>query len=233
MQACMQDMLCIRDKFTEVTIMRDANQKKVDTILCHNVVAAFEKRWIKGYYAENKEEALKLALTLIPEGSSVGYGGSLTLDEIGLKEALDNEHYQLIRRELAKTPEELREAYIKIYGADVFITSANAVTEDGILVNIDGNGNRVSAISFGPRKVIFIVGANKIAKDLDSAMHRARNTAAPVNCARFNLDTPCQTAGYCVNCLNPKTICSEFLVTRCNKIPDRMHVIVVNEELGY
>ncbi len=213
--------------------MNDANQKKIKTLLCKRLAVSLEKRFIKGYYAENKEEALKLALSLIPEGSSVGYGGSMTLDEIGLKDALDNEHYHLIRRELAKTPEETREKYIEIYGSDVFITSSNAITEDGILVNIDGNGNRVSAISYGPRKVIFIVGVNKIAKDLDAAISRARNIAAPTNCARFDIDTPCQTAGSCMNCMHPKTICSEFLITRCNKIPDRMHVIVVNEELGY
>ncbi len=217
----------------EVPAMRDANQKKIDTVLCHRLVDSLEKRWIKGYYAENKEEALKIALELIPEGSSVGYGGSMTLDQIGLKDALDNEHYHLIRRELAKTPEETREKYIEIYGSDVYITSSNAITEDGILVNIDGNGNRLSAICYGPRKVVFIVGVNKIAKDLDAAKLRARNTAAPINCARLSLDTPCQTAGSCVNCMNPKTICSQFLVTRCNKLPDRMHVIVVNEELGY
>ena len=214
--------------------MRDANKKKIDTVLCHRLVDALEKRWIKGYYAENKEEALKIALELIPEGSSIGYGGSVTIDSLGLKDALDNEKYHLIRRELAKTPEEMREKYIEIYGSDVFITSANAITEDGIIVNIDGNGNRVSAISFGPRKVIFVVGVNKIAKDLDAAMQRARNVAAPANCVRVGVtETPCQTAGSCLNCLNPKTICSEFLVTRCNKLPDRMHVIVVNEELGY
>ena len=213
--------------------MNDANRKKIENILCHKVIDAFEKRWIHGYYAETKEEALKLALDLIPEGSSVGYGGSMTLDEIGLKDALDNEKYNLIRRELAKTPEEMREKYIQIYGADVYITSTNAVTEDGIIINIDGNGNRVSAISYGPRKVVFIIGINKIAKDMDTAMSRARNVAAPINCARLSIDTPCQKAGSCLNCLNPKTICSEFLVTRCNKLPDRMHVIVVNEDLGY
>ncbi len=213
--------------------MNDDNRKKINTVLCHKVVNALDKRFIKGYYAANKEEALKIALELIPEGSSVGYGGSMTLDEVGLKTALDNEHYHLIRRELAKTPEETRQVYIDIYAADVYITSSNAITEDGILVNIDGNGNRVSAISYGPSKVIFIVGVNKIAKDLDAAMHRARNTAAPINCARLNLDTPCQVAGSCMNCMNPKNICSEFLITRCNKLPDRMHVIVVDEELGY
>lgn len=213
--------------------MNDANQKKINTILCHKLVNSLDKRFIKGYYAENKEEALKIALELIPEGSSIGYGGSMTLDEIGLKDALDNEHYNLIRRELATNPEETRQAYIRIYGADVYITSSNAITEDGILVNIDGTGNRVSAISYGPRKVIFVVGVNKIAKDLDAAIHRARNTAAPINCARFNFDTPCQTTGTCMNCMHPNNICSEFLITRCNKQTDRMHVIVVNEELGY
>lgn len=214
--------------------MRDANKKKIDTVLCHRLVDSLEKRWIKGHYAENKEEALKIALELIPEGSSIGYGGSVTIDELGLKDALDNERYNLIRRELAKTPEEMREKYIEIYGSDVFITGANAITEDGIIVNIDGNGNRVSAISYGPKKVIFIVGVNKISKDLDAAIKRARNVAAPANCVRVGVtETPCQTAGSCLNCLNPKTICSEFLITRCNKLPDRMHVIVVNEELGY
>ena len=213
--------------------MKDANQKKITAVLCQKLISALEKRAIHGYYAENKEEALKLALSLIPEGSSVGYGGSMTLDQIGLKTALDNEKYSLIRRELAKDPEEKHQIYIRIYGSDVFITSANAVSEDGIIVNIDGVGNRLSAICYGPKKVIFIIGANKISKDLDSAILRARNTAAPANCARLNLSTPCQKTGSCVNCLDPQTICSEFLVTRCCRIPDRMHVIVVNEDLGY
>ena len=213
--------------------MRDANKKKVDTILCHKLIEALDKRWIKGYYAENREEAVKIALDLIPEGSSIGYGGSVTLDELGIKDKLDNDRYKLIRRELAKTPEETREKYIEIFGSDVYITGANAITEDGIIVNIDGNGNRVSAISYGPKKVIFFIGVNKISKDLDTAMKRARNVAAPANCARVGVDTPCQTAGSCLNCLNPKTICSEFLITRCNKLPDRMHVIVINDELGY
>lgn len=213
--------------------MNDANRKKINTILCHKLVDSLERRFIHGYYAENKEEALKIALSIIPEGSSVGYGGSMTLDEIGLKAALDNERYTLIRRELAKNAEEMRDKYIQIYGSDVYITSANAVTEDGIIVNIDGNGNRVSAISYGPRKVVFIVGVNKICKNFDAALLRARNTAAPINVARFGYDTPCQTAGSCMNCLHPSNICSEFLVTRCNKLPDRMHMIVVNDELGY
>lgn len=213
--------------------MKDANHKKIDTILCHKVIDAFEKRWIHGHYAENREEALKIALELIPEGSSVGYGGSMTIDALGIKDVLDKGNYTLIRRETARDAEEMRQKYIQIYGADVYITSANAVTEDGVIINIDGNGNRVSAICYGPRKVIFFIGVNKISKDFDTAMSRARNIAAPVNCARLNLDTPCQKAGSCLDCLNPKTICSEFLVTRCNKLPDRMHVIVINEDLGY
>lgn len=213
--------------------MKDANHKKIGSILCQKLVDAFEKRAIHGYYAETKEDALKIALDLIPEGSSVGYGGSMTLDEIGLKAALDNEKYNLIRRELAKDAEEMREKYIQIYASDVYITSANAVSEDGIIVNIDGNGNRVSAICYGPRKVVFIIGVNKIAKDFDAALLRARNVAAPINCARLSKNTPCQKTGSCMNCMSPDTICSQFLVTRCNRIPDRMHVIVVNEDLGY
>ncbi len=213
--------------------MKDDNQKKISSILCQRVIQGLEKRQIHGYYAETKEDALKLALDLIPEGSSVGYGGSITLDQIGLKTALDNEHYHLIRRELAKDAAELRQKYIEMYGADVFITSTNAISEDGMLVNIDGSGNRVSMICFGPKKVIFFAGVNKIAKDLDSAIVRARNVAAPANCTRLNKNTPCQKTGSCMNCLSPDSICSEFVVTRFNMIPDRMHVILINDDLGY
>ena len=115
----------------------------------------------------------------------------------------------------------------------MYITSTNAITEDGMLVNIDGNGNRLSAMCFGPKKVVFIAGVNKISKDLDTAMKRARNEAAPINCTRLNKATPCVKTGSCMNCMSPDTICSQFLVTRCNKLPDRMHVILVNENLGY
>ena len=119
------------------------------------------------------------------------------------------------------------------YDADVFVTSANAVTEDGVIVNIDGNSNRVSAIAQGPRKVLFLIGMNKVCADLDSALKRARNVAAPVNAQRFGLSTPCAKTGACADCKSPDTICCQFLVTRFSHHPGRMHAILVNDALGF
>lgn len=213
--------------------MRDVNLRNRNRVLSERVIKGLESRHMHGYYAETKEDALKIALSLIPEGASVGYGGSMTIDAVGLKEALENGGRKLIRRELAKTPEEQRAVYKEIFGADVFISSSNAMTEDGMLVNIDGSGNRVACIAFGPKKVVMIVGMQKIQKDLDAAMKYARNIAAPANNIRLNLSNPCTKAGTCMNCLAPDSICSQFLVTRIARDHDRFHVILVNEELGY
>ena len=167
--------------------MRDVNLRNRNRVLSERVIKGLESRHMHGYYAETKEDALQIALSLIPEGASVGYGGSMTIDAVGLKEALENGGRKLIRRELAKTPEEQRAVYKEIFGADVFITSSNAMTEDGMLVNIDGSGNRVACIAFGPKKVVMIIGMQKIQKDLDAAMKYARNIAAPANNIRLNL----------------------------------------------
>ena len=170
---------------------------------------------------------------LIPEGASVGWGGSMSLDEIGLRDALINGNYQVFNRDTCSTPEEKREVELMIFGCDYFLCSSNAITEDGILVNIDGNSNRVAAIAYGPKKVIMVVGMNKVAKDFDAALSRARNIAAPINAQRFPIDTPCKHNGSCVNCKSADTICCEFLVTRYSRHADRFHIILVNEELGY
>ena len=122
---------------------------------------------------------------------------------------------------------------LQAYDSDVFLASANAMTEDGIIVNIDGNSNRVSAIAQGPRKVVFIVGMNKICDDVDGAMKRARNVAAPINAQRFGLDTPCSKTGSCFNCKSPDTICCQFLITRFSRHAGRIHVILVNDNLGF
>ena len=119
------------------------------------------------------------------------------------------------------------------YDADVFLSSANAMTEDGIIVNIDGNSNRVSAIAQGPRKVLFIVGMNKICSDVDSAIKRARNVAATTNAQRFGIDTPCAKTGSCMNCKSPDTICCQFLITRFSRHPGRIEVVLVNDNLGF
>ena len=126
-----------------------------------------------------------------------------------------------------------REALLKAYDCDVFLASVNAMSDDGVLVNIDGNANRVSAIAYGPKKVVFIVGMNKVCSDVDSAMKRARNVAAPTNAQRFGLDTPCSRLGTCMDCKSPDTICCQFLVTRYSKHPGRVHVILVNDTLGF
>ena len=198
--------------------------------LAKEVIKGLESRQMSGYWAADKEEALKLALELIPEGSSVTMGGAMSAHEIGLVEALKKGNYNFIDRDEADDP---RAAMLAAYDADVFLSSANAMTQDGVLVNIDGNANRVSAIAQGPRKVVFIVGMNKVCDDLDGAMKRARNVAAPINAQRFEINTPCKKTGKCMDCKSPDTICCQFLITRYERHPGRVHVILVNDALGF
>ena len=157
-------------------------------------------------------------------------GGGMSVHEIGLVKALKEGNYNFVDRD---EMEDKRAAMLLAYDADVFLMSANAITEDGILVNIDGNANRVSALAQGPRKVIVIAGMNKICDDVDGAMKRARNVAAPINAQRFGLNTPCAKTGACMNCKSPDTICCQFLITRYSKHPGRIHVILVDDYLGF
>ena len=143
-------------------------------------------------------------------------------------EAVKKGNYNFIDRDVA---EDKRAAMLAAYDADYFLASANAMTEDGVLVNIDGNSNRVSCIAQGPKHVIFIVGMNKVCPDVDAAMKRARNVAAPINAQRFGLSTPCAKTGSCMNCKSPDTICCQFLITRFSRHEGRIHVILVNENL--
>ena len=203
---------------------------KRNDLLAQKIIKGLESRNMSGYYAATKEKALETALSLIPEGSSVTMGGAMSAHEIGLVDALKKGNYQFIDRDKAA---DKRAAMLAAYDADVFLSSANAMTDDGILVNIDGNANRVSAICQGPRKVVFIVGMNKVCVDLDSAMKRARNVAAPINAQRFGLSTPCAKTGKCMDCKSPDTICCQFLITRFSRHAGRIHVILVNENLGF
>ena len=206
------------------------NITKRNNLLAQKVIKGLESRNMSGYYAGTKEEALKIALELIPKGSSITMGGAMSAHEIGLVEALKGPDYNFIDRDKAA---DKRAAMLAAYDADFFLSSANAMTEDGIMINIDGNANRVSAIAQGPKKVIFIVGMNKITKDVDSAMKRARNVAAPINAQRFGLSTPCTATGSCMDCKSPDTICCQILITRYSKHKDRIHVILVNDNLGF
>ena len=210
--------------------LMDQNIIKRNELLAQKVIKGLESRNMTGYYAASKEDALKTALSLIPEGSSVTMGGAMSAHEIGLVRALKDGNYNFIDRDKA---EDKRAAMLAAYDADVFLSSVNAMTDDGVLVNIDGNSNRVSAICQGPRKVLFIVGMNKVCGDLDGAMKRARNVAAPTNAQRFGLSTPCAKTGKCMDCKSPDTICCQFLITRFSRHAGRIHVILVNDFLGF
>ena len=206
------------------------NITKRNELLATKVIKGLESRNMTGYYAADQRAALEKALELIPEGSSVTMGGAMSAHEIGLVQALKDGNYNFIDRDAM---EDKRAAMLASYDADVFLSSVNSMTEDGQLVNIDGNANRVSAIAQGPKKVIFIVGMNKVCDDLDGAMKRARNVAAPINAQRFGLNTPCAKTGSCMDCKVPDTICCQFLITRYSKHPGRIHVILVNDCLGF
>ena len=203
---------------------------KRNELLAQKVIKGLESRNMTGYYAANKEEALSKALEIIPKGSTIAMGGAMSAHEIGLVDAIKGDDYNFIDRDAASDP---RAAMLAAYDADFFLASANAMTEDGIMVNIDGNSNRVSAIAQGPHKVLFIVGMNKICDDLDGAMKRARNVAAPINAQRFGLSTPCASKGACFDCKSPDTICCQFLITRFSRHEGRIHVILVNDNLGF
>ena len=207
----------------------DENMKKRNERLAQTVIKGLQSRNMTGYYAEDKEAALKQALELIKENSTISMGGCMSAHEIGLVQALQEGNYQYLDR----SKMEPREGLLAAYDSDVFLSSANAMTSDGILVNIDGNSNRVSCIAQGPKKVIFIVGLNKVCDDLDSAMKRARNVAAPINAQRFEVKTPCKETGKCFDCKSPDTICCQFLITRYSRHTGRIHVILVNDNLGF
>ena len=199
------------------------NMRKRNEILAQTVIKGLESRNMSGYYAADKEEAVKKALEVIGKGSTVAMGGCQSAHEIGLIQALEEGDYNYIDRS-NMTP---RESLMAAYDADVFLSSANAMTNDGIMVNIDGNSNRVSCIAQGPKKVVFIVGMNKICSDLDEAIKRARNVAAPANAQRFDVKTPCKVTGKCADCKSPDTICCQFLITRYSRHEGRDRKSVV------
>lgn len=201
--------------------------------LATRVISAMEKRQMVGYYCPTKEEARDKVLSLIKDGATVGYGGSMSLAECGILDALKSDRCNLLIRENAKTPEEQKALYQRMLFCDVFLMSANAITEDGMLINIDGRGNRVAFLTWGPERVILLVGMNKIAPDYDTAMKRARNTAAPMNAVRLHRNTPCVKTGVCADCQSPDCICASIVTTRRSHVAGRITVILVGEELGY
>lgn len=197
------------------------------------VAENLNKRFFEAYYVSSKEEALKKALELIPSDHSISWGGTLTMDEIGLKPELLKKGNTIIDRDTAKSPEERVELMHKALLCGTYIMSSNAITEDGQLLNIDGNGNRVAALCYGPKNILIIAGMNKVVKTVEDAYARARNLAAPANNQRFpNSKTPCSITGECANCQSPDSICNQFVLTRLCRPAGRIKVILVGEELG-
>ena len=203
-------------------------------LVSEKVIKALESRNMEGHYVNTKEEALEKALELIPKGSSVSWGGAMSAKGIGLMDELYKRGcYTIIDRDKTETPEESREVILKAFDVDFYIGGANAMTEDGVLVNVDGYSNRVAAYSHGPRNVLLVVSMKKIVKTLDAAIERARTIAAPINAQRFGLETPCSKTGACADCKHPQCICSNILITRFSHSPKRVKIILVNEDLGF
>ena len=208
-------------------------RKMRNEALGRRVVKALEARNMEAYYAETREEAVRRALELIPEGSTINMGGSASVRECGLTDAVCSGNYIFYDRDRAGTPEEKTEIALKAFTCDWYLGSVNAMTEDGVIVNVDGNANRIAAYAFGPKNVLLIVGMNKVVKTKEDAMHRARNEAAPINAQRFGIDTPCVKNGSCFDCKSPECICCQIMITRFSRIPKRIKVILVDENLGF
>lgn len=197
------------------------------------IIRNLEKRGMEGYYFENSADMVSAVLTMMPRGSVVSWGGSASLTQSGMMDALRANDYALIDRAAARTEQESREIYGRTVMSNYYFCSTNAITLEGELVNIDGNGNRAACIIHGPEHVMMIVGMNKVVKDIDSAVKRVRTDACPPNAIRLNLNTPCAVTGRCADCLSPECFCNQIVVTRRSRHPGRIKVFLVGEELGF
>ena len=206
---------------------------KRNDLLSQKVIQGLKNRHMNGYYVHTKQEAFDLVFELMKSDSSVGWGGSDTINSLGIKEELYKRDFKVIDRDKAKDADEKYNIERETFYADYYLMSTNAITEDGILVNMDGHCNRVACLCFGPKQVIMVVGMNKVTKDIDSAISRLRNVAAPINNQRFGGNRPYQVTGSCANCLAQGCICDQLVITRNSMDPDRIHVILVDEVLGY
>lgn len=197
------------------------------------IIKNLERRGMEGYYFENCADMVNAISGMIPQGSTISWGGSASLTESGMMDALKAGGYTLIDRTTAKTDRERRELYGKAVMSDYYFCSTNALTLDGELVNIDGNGNRVACLIQGPEHVMLIVGMNKLVKDLDSAIKRVRTEACPPNAIRLHMNTPCAVTGKCAECLSDECFCNQIVITRRSRHAGRIKVFLVGESLGF
>jgi len=201
--------------------------------LAPKLIKALNSRGFEAYYFETEAEAADKIFSLIPKNHTVSWGGSMTLVNMGIQERLVKEGYSVLDRDKAASPEERQDIMRRALLSDTFLTSTNAISEDGWLVNIDGNGNRVAAMIYGPKQVIIAAGMNKVAKTYEDAVVRARTVAAPLNAQRFpSLKTPCSETGTCANCMGADTICAQFVSTRYSKPAGRIKIILIGKDLG-
>ncbi|MDY3206526.1 lactate utilization protein [Clostridium baratii] len=206
-----------------------SNELKIE-----RTIKALEENNMNGYYARTREDLIDKIKELVDEGAMVTCGGSETLFKTGVIDYLRSGRYDFLDRyKEGITREEVTEIFRQAFLADAYFVSSNAITEDGEIYNVDGNGNRVAAMLFGPDKVIIICGVNKIVKDLDAAIKRNRELAAPMNTKRLNKKTPCAKVGYCMDCRSPERICNEYTLIKRQRDKDRIHVIFLNENLGF
>ncbi len=222
----------------------DANKKAVIEARIMAVGEKLKKNNMEFYYAPTAADVCPIVDSLMKEGDTVTHGGSVSMGECGIMELLKSGKYNYLDRSKAATPEEAKEIYRQAFFADVYISSANAITEDGVLYNVDGNSNRIAAIAYGPDSVIVIAGYNKIVKDLNEAEIRVKREAAPPNCVRLSCETPCAKTGKCVSlskadrqmsdgCGGDGRICCNYLISAQQRHKGRIKVIIVGEELGY
>ena len=212
----------------------DKNLKAVITKQVERTMNNLVKNNMMAFYVESKDQVVDKVAELIKEGETVAVGGSVTLEETGVLEYLRSGRYNFLDRYAdGLSRDQVEEIFRKSFFADTYLTSTNAITEDGELYNVDGNGNRVAAMIYGPKSVIVIAGINKIVKNTDEAIERVRRIAAPANTVRLNKNTPCTKTGYCVDCRTDDRICCSYTVFRLQRVKDRIKVILVGESLGF
>lgn len=204
-----------------------------NNLLAQRMIKSLKRRHFNAYYCPTAAEAIEKVSALIPDGSSVTWGGSMTIRNMGLTAALHKRNLRILDRDEAKSYDEAQRIYREAFSCDYYLSSANAISEDGVIVNIDGNGNRVAAITFGPKNVVFVIGLNKVAQDVNSALARARSTASPINAVHFDISTPCHADGICHNCNAADSICNYIHFTRNSHPAGRHTVVLVGEDLGY
>lgn len=208
-------------------------KQKFHSLTAYKAIQSLKNRRMDAYYCETKEAAVEKALEIIEEGKTVSWGGSMTLQEIGLIDAVKKGSYTVYDLDECATEQERNELQLKISYCDYFLMSTNALSLDGKLINIDGRGDRIARLIYGPKNVIIIVGKNKLCTNEEEGIIRARTISAPLNAIRLNKDTPCVTSGLCHDCQTESTICTNVLVTRLSRDEGRIKVIIVGESLGY